>query len=145
LGAVLLSFPAKDPALIGRCYRRLIASLSGPIRDQDLRVVAQVLRLSVVLAAIEVAVAVSHVLLALGQFLEAAEDVAAREILLGVTEIFTRHAEVLGGGTSATMVVAAMVAMMTMMTVVVIVVIVVQETSEERCGKKWQHAILHCR
>jgi hypothetical protein len=148
---VLLSFPAKDPALIGRCYRRLIAPLSGPIRDQDLRVVAQVLRLSVVLAAIEVAVAVSHVLIRLGQLLEAAEDVAAREILLGVTEIFPRHAEVLGGGTSATMVVAAMVAMMTMMAVVVIVVIVVliehiiQETSEERCGKKWQHAILHCR
>ena len=118
---------------------------------------AQVLRLSVVLAAIEVAVAVSHVLIRLGQLLEAAEDVAAREILLGVTEIFTRHAEVLGGGTSATMIVAAMVAMMTMMTmmavvaVVVIVVIVVliehiiQETPEERCGKKWQHAILHCR
>jgi hypothetical protein len=148
---VLLSFPAKDPALIGRCYRRLIAPLSGPIRDQDLRVVAQVLRLSVVLAAIEVAVAVSHVLIRLGQLLEAAEDVAAREILLGVTEIFTRHAEVLGGGSSATMVVAAMVAMMTMMAVVVIVVIVVliehiiQETSEKRCGKKWQHAILHCR
>jgi hypothetical protein len=137
--------------LIGRCYRQLVAPLSGPIKDQDLRVVAQVLRLSVVLAAIEVAVAVSHVLIRLGQLLEAAEDVAAREILLGVTEIFTRHAEVLGGGTSATMVVAAMVAMMTMMAVVVIVVIVVliehiiQETSEERCGKKWQHAILHCR
>ena len=148
---MLLSFPAKDPALIGRCYRQLVAPLSGPIKDQDLRVVAQVLRLSVVLAAIEVAVAVSHVLIRLGQLLEAAEDVAAREILLGVTEIFTRHAEVLGGGTSATMVVAAMVAMMTMMAVVVIVVIVVliehiiQETSEERCGKKWQHAILHCR
>jgi hypothetical protein len=137
--------------LIGRCYRQLVAPLSGPIKDQDLRVVAQVLRLSVVLAAIEVAVAVSHVLIRLGQLLEAAEDVAAREILLGVTEIFTRHAEVLGGGTSATMVVAAMVAMMTMMAVVVIVVIVVliehiiQETSEKRCGKKWQHAILHCR
>jgi hypothetical protein len=32
--------PAKDPALIGRCDRRLIAPLSGPIKDQDLRVVA---------------------------------------------------------------------------------------------------------
>ena len=116
---------------------------------------AQVLRLSVVLAAIEVAVAVFHVLIRLGQLLEAAEDVAAREILLGVTEIFTRHAEVLGGGTSATMVVAAMVAMMTMVTMVTMVVVVlvilvlieyiIQETSEERCGKKWQHAILHCR
>jgi hypothetical protein len=151
LGGRVAVFPAKDPALIGRCYRQLVAPLSGPIKDQDLRVVAPVLRLSVVRAVIEVAVAVSHVLIRLGQLLEAAEDVAAREILLGVTEIFTRHAEVLGGGTSATMVVAAMVAMMTMMAVVVIVVIVVliehiiQETSEERCGKKWQHAILHCR
>ena len=31
-------FPTKDPALTGRCYRRLIAPLSGPIKDQDLRV-----------------------------------------------------------------------------------------------------------
>jgi hypothetical protein len=128
---VLLSFPAKDPALIGRCYRRLIAPLSGPIRDQDLRVVAQVLRLSVVLAAIEVAVAVSHVLIRLGQLLHAAEEVAAREILLSVTEIFPRHAEVLGGFTEVIMAVAAMVAMMavvavatmTMMAVVVIVIV----------------------
>jgi hypothetical protein len=145
---VLLSFPAEDPALIGRCYRRLIAPLSGPIKDQDLRIVAPVLRLSVVLATTEVAVAISHVLLALGHFLQAAEDVAAREILLGVTEIFTRHAEVLGGFTEVTMIVAAMV-MMTMMAVVVVIVVlieqIIQETSEERCGKKWQHAILHCR
>src|SRR5271169_86421 len=32
----------EDPALIGRCYRRLIAPLSGPIKDQDLRVVAPI-------------------------------------------------------------------------------------------------------
>jgi hypothetical protein len=148
---VLLSFPAKDPALIGRCYRRLIAPLSGPIRDQDLRVVAQVLRLSVVLAAIEVAVAVSHVLIRLGQLLHAAEEVPAREILLSVTEIFPRHAEVLGGFTEVIMAVAAMVmmavvAVVTMMAVIVILIEdIIQETSEERCGKKWQHAILHCR
>jgi hypothetical protein len=148
---VLLSFPAKDPALIGRCYRRLFAPLSGPIRDQDLRVVAQVLRLSVVLAAIEVAVAVSHVLIRLGQFLHAAEEVPAREILLSVTEIFPRHAEVLGGFTEVIMAVAAMVmmavvAVVTMMAVIVILIEdIIQETSEERCGKKWQHAILHCR
>jgi hypothetical protein len=148
---VLLSFPAKDPALIGRCYRRLIAPLSGPIRDQDLRVVAQVLRLSVVLAAIEVAVAVSHVLIRLGQLLDAAEEVPAREILLSVTEIFPRHAEVLGGFTEVIMAVAAMVmmavvAVVTMMAVIVILIEdIIQETSEERCGKKWQHAILHCR
>lgn len=152
-GAVSLYFPAEDPVLIGRCYRRLIASLSGPIKRQDLRVVAPVLRLSVVIAATEVAVAVSHVLIGVGQLLHAAEEVSAREILLGVTEIFTRHAEVLGGFTEVATVVAAMVAVMTMMAVMtmipVIAVIVVlieqiiQETSEERCGKKWQHAILH--
>jgi len=111
--------------------------------------VASVLRLSVVLAAAEVAVAISHVLLALGHFLQAAEDVAAREILLGVTEIFTRHAEVLGGFTEVTTVVAAMVmmAVVIMMAMMVGLVIeqIIQETSEERCGKKWQHAILHCR
>jgi len=139
---VLLSFPAKDPALIGRCYRRLIAPLSGPIRDQDLRVVAQVLRLSVVLAAIEVAVAVSHVLLPLGPFLHAANDVAAREILLGVTEIFPRHAEVLGGFTEVIMAVAAMVAVMAMVAVVVVLVIeqIIQETSDETSRKKWEHS-----
>jgi len=149
---VLLSFPAKDPALIGRCYRQLIAPLSGPIKDQDLRVVAPVLRPSVVRAAIEVAVAVSHVLVRVGQFLHAADEISAREILLGVTEILPRHTEVLGGFTEVIMALAAMVTVMavvavvTMMAVVVVVVEdIVQETSEERCGKKWQHAILHCR
>jgi hypothetical protein len=29
--------------MIGHCYRQLIAPLSGPIKDQDLRVVAPVL------------------------------------------------------------------------------------------------------
>jgi len=148
---VLLSFPAKDPALIGRCYRRLIAPLSGPIRDQDLRVVAQVLRLSVVLAAIEVAVAVSHVLIRLGQFPHAAEEVPAREILLGVTEIFPCHAEVLGGFTEVIMAVVTMVAVVTVVTMVtmvtmvammavVVVVIedIVQETSDETSRKTWQ-------
>lgn len=112
---------------------------------------AQVLRLSVVLAAIEVAVAVSHVLIRLGQLLHAAEEVPAREILLSVTEIFPRHAEVLGGFTEVIMAVAAMVmmavvAVVTMMAVIVILIEdIIQETSEERCGKKWQHAILHCR
>ncbi len=76
---------------------------------------APVLRLSVVIAATEVAVAVSHVLIGLGQLLHAAEEVSAREILLGVTEIFPRHAEVLGGFTEVATVVAAMVAVMTMM------------------------------
>ena len=77
---------------------------------------APLLRLSDV-AAVEVAVAISHVLLPFGIFLHAADEISAREILLGVTEVFPRHAEVLGGFTEATMVVAAMV-MMTMMAVV---------------------------
>ena len=126
-----------------------MAPLSGPIRNQDLRVVAPVLRLSVVVTVIEVAVAVSHVLLCVGQFLHAADEIAAREILLGVTEVFPRHAEVLGGFTAVIMVVAAMVAVMAVVTMMAVVVVVIediiQETSEERCGKKWQHAILHCR
>ena len=72
-------------------------------------------------------------------------------ILLSVTEIFPRHAEVLGGFTEVIMAVAAMVmmavvAVVTMMAVIVILIEdIIQETSEERCGKKWQHAILHCR
>ncbi len=158
LGGRVAVFPAKDPALIGRCYRQLVAPLSGPIKDQDLRVVAPVLRLSVVRAVIEVAVAVSHVLLRFGIFPQAASDVAAREILLGVTEIFPRSAEVLGGfaEVAVTMVVAAVV-MMTMVAVVVVVVVtmvvvvvvlteqIVQQTADERRSKKWQHAILHCR
>jgi hypothetical protein len=107
--------------------------------------VAQVLRLSVVLAAIEVAVAVSHVLIRVGQFLHAAEDVSAREILLSVTEVFPRHAEVLGGFTEVIMVVAAMVAVMavvavvTMMAVIVIVIEdIVQETSDETSRETWE-------
>ena len=108
---------------------------------------AQVLRLSVVLAAIEVAVAVSHVLVRLGQLLHAAEDVSAREILPGVTEIFLCHAEILGGGTGATMVVA--VVMVVVMAVVVVVVILIeqitQETSNETTRERQQteHSILH--
>jgi Ca2+/Na+ antiporter len=93
------------------------------------------------------------VLLAFGIVLQAADDISAREILAGFTEIFPRHAEVLGG---TAMVVAAMV-MMTMMTmmavvtmvmvvtmvVVVVVVVVVieqivQETSDETSRKTWQ-------
>jgi ABC-type cobalt transport system substrate-binding protein len=105
--------------------------------------VAPVLRLSVVLAATEVAVAVSHVLLRLGQFLQAAEEVAAREILLGVTEIFPRHAEVLGSFTAvivavASMVMMAVMAVVTMMVVVVVVVEqIVQETADEASRKTW--------
>lgn len=113
---------------------------------------APVLRLSDV-AAVEVAVAVSHVLIGIGQFLQAAEDVSAREILLGVTEIFPRHAEVLGGFTEvvaavAAMVVMAMVAVVTMMMVVIVVEQIVQETADEASRKTWkqtEHCILHCR
>jgi len=130
--------------LIGRCYRQLIAPLSGPIKDQDLRVVAPVLRLSVVTAVIEVAVAISHVLIRLGQLPHAAEEVAAREVLLGVTEIFPRHAEVFPGFTAvvvAAMVMMTMMAMMAMMVVVVVVVEqIVQETSDKASRKKWEHS-----
>ena len=138
--------------MIGRCYWRLIAPLSGPIKDQDLRVVAPVLRLSDPAAATEVAVAISHMLICLGQLLHAAEEVSAREILLGITEIFPRHAEVLGGGTATMVVAVVMVAMMAVVTVVVVMMVeqITQETSDEtsRETQTWQqteHSILHCR
>ena len=70
------------------------------------------------------AVAVSHVLIGVGKFLHAADEVAAREILLGVAEIFARHAEVLSGGAKVTMVVVAMVVVMTMVMVVAMVMVV---------------------
>jgi hypothetical protein len=101
-------------------------------------------------AAIQVAVAVSHVLLRFGIFPHAADEISAREILLGVTEIFPRHTEVLGGFTEVVLAVAAMV-MMAMVTVVTMVVVVtmivvvvvlieqiVQETSDETSPKTWQ-------
>ena len=135
-------------------------ALAGAFDRSDRRAASRVARLAALrnrllqllepaAAASQVAVAVLHVLVRVGQLLQAAEDVAAREILLGVTEIFTRHAEVLGGFTEVTTVVAAMVmmAVVIMMAMMVGLVIeqIIQETSEERCGKKWQHAILHCR
>jgi hypothetical protein len=99
--------------------------------------VAAVLRLSDVAAA-EVAVAISHVLLPLGHFLEAAEDVAAREILRGLTEIFPRHAEVLGGTTMVVAVVMAMVVMVAMMVMVVVIEQIIQETSNETSRETWE-------
>jgi hypothetical protein len=101
-------------------------------------------------AAVQVAVAVSHVLLRFGIFPHAADEISAREILLGVTEIFPRHTEVLGGFTEVVLAVAAMV-MMAMVTVVTMVIVVtmvvvvvvlieqiVQETSDETSPKTWQ-------
>jgi hypothetical protein len=102
-----------------------------------------------------VAVAVSHVLIRLRQLLHAAEDVSAREIPLGVTEIFPCHAEILGGGTETTMVVVVMVAVVVMAVVVVVVVILIlilieqitQETSDKTSceTQTWKHCILHRR
>jgi len=107
--------------------------------------VAPVLRLSDV-AAVEVAVAVSHVLLPFGIFLEAAKDIPAREILLGVTEIFPRHAEVLGRFTEVAMVVAAMVmmAVVTVMAVVMVIEDITQEISDEtsrKTGEQTEHEL----
>ena len=101
-------------------------------------------------AAVQVAVAVSHVLLRFGIFPHAADEISAREILLGVTEIFPRHTEVLGGFTEVVLAVAAMVmmAMVTMVTMVVVMTMVVmvvvvieqivQETSDETSPETWQ-------
>jgi hypothetical protein len=125
--------------LIGRCYRRLIAPLSGPIKDQDLRIVASVLRLSGPVAAVELAVAFSLVAVAFSQLpiprglqLLVAEAVSVREIVLGalkifvrLAEVFVRPVEVLGGGTMATMEASSVPEIMATMVVVVIVAMVV--------------------
>jgi Flp pilus assembly protein TadB len=93
-------------------------------------------------------------LLPFGPLLHAADKISACEILRGVTEIFPRHAEVLGGAATvvAAMVMVTVMTVMTVMTVVVMVVMVieqiVQETSDKRSRKSWQqteHSILHCR
>jgi len=128
--------------------RALLSAAHGPVLRPDQRS-GSPHRCSDV-AAVQVAVAVSHVLLRLGIFPHAADEISAREILLGVTEIFPRHTEVLGGFTEVVLAVAAMV-MMAMVTVVTMVVVVtmivvvvvlieqiVQETSDETSPKTWQ-------
>ena len=128
--------------------RALLSAAHGPVLRPDQRS-GSPHRCSDV-AAVQVAVAVSHVLLRLGIFPHAADEISAREILLGVTEIFPRHTEVLGGFTEVVLAVAAMV-MMAMVAVVTVVVVVtmivvvvvlieqiVQETSDETSPKTWQ-------
>lgn len=128
--------------------RALLSAAHGPALRPDQRSGSRH-RCSDV-AAVQVAVAVSHVLLRFGIFPHAADEISAREILLGVTEIFPRHTEVLGGFTEVVLAVAAMV-MMAMVTVVTMVVVVtmivvvvvlieqiVQETSDETSPKTWQ-------
>jgi uncharacterized membrane protein len=95
-----------------------------------------------------VAVAVSHVLLPFGQLFQAADEITAREILLGVAEVFPRHAEILGGFTEVIMAVAAMVMMavvvMTMMVMVMVIEDIVQETSDEtsrETGEQTEHEL----
>jgi hypothetical protein len=130
------------------CCRRLIAPLSGPINDQDLRVVARCFDRSdppaAPAAATQVAVAVSEMLIRVGQLLQPANNVSAREIPLGVTKILLRQAEVLSGGTEATVVAVAMVAMVAVVAMVVVVVVVVeqitQETSHETSREKTEHS-----
>jgi Flp pilus assembly protein TadB len=86
-------------------------------------------------------------LLRFGIFLHAAEEISAREIRPGVTEILPRHAEVLSGLAVATvivaMVMAAMVTVVTMVVMVVMVVVlvveqIVEKTSDETSRKTWQ-------
>jgi hypothetical protein len=135
--------------LIGRCYRRLIAPLSGPIKDQDLRIVASVLRLSGPEAFSHVAVAFSLSAAAcslmpsrFSKLRPAAADVSVPEIIPGLTTIvrcltkFTiRPAEVMEGFTEATMVVAVVtVAMAAMVAIVaatfVPAVVLVEQTAQ---------------
>jgi hypothetical protein len=124
----LLSFPAEDP---GSIEDRISASASD-------------------VAAAEVGVAFGHVLLPFGDFPHAADEISACKIVLGITEIFPRHAEFLRSTAIvvvAAMVVMTMVAVVTMMVVVVVMVVVmvvivieqiVQETADETSSKTWQ-------
>jgi hypothetical protein len=92
-----------------------------------------VLRLSDPAAtAAQVAVAILHVLLRAGQLLHAAEEVAAGEILLGVTVIFPRRTEVLSGFTEVVAAVAvAMVTVMAVVTMMVVMVVLVEQITDE--------------
>jgi hypothetical protein len=92
-----------------------------------------VLRLSDPAAtAAQVAVAILHVLLRAGQLLHAAEEVAAGEILLGVTVIFQRRTEVLSGFTEVVAAVAvAMVTVMAVVTMMVVMVVLVEQITDE--------------
>jgi len=91
-------------------------------------------------AAAQVAEAVGLVLPGLGQFRQAAEHVALREIPLSVAVILLSHAEVLSGFTNVIVVVVVMV---TMAAVATLVTLATEETtqhtahhiSNERCCK----------
>jgi hypothetical protein len=79
-------------------------------------------------AAAQVAQAVLIVLTGFGQVLQAADDVAAAEILLGVTIIFTRRAEVLSG--FAKVAVVAVVVVMAMAAVATLSTLTAEETTQ---------------
>ena len=91
-------------------------------------------------AAAQVAVPVSLVLIRLGQLPHAAEEVAAREILLCVTKIFARHAEVLSCFTEVIVVVVVMMVAMAAVAALAALIEdiaqdIAQHISEERCRK----------
>ena len=73
--------------------------------------VASTLLLDPAAAATQVAEAVLNMLIALGLCLQAAEDVAAREIRPGFSKVLASHAEVLSGLIEVVVVMVVMVAM----------------------------------
>jgi len=114
---------SRVPPACGRCGNRLLR------------------RLDPAAAAAQVAEAVGLVLPGLGQFRQAAEDVALREIPLSVAVILPSHAEVLGGFTHVIVVVVVVVVMVmvTMATLATLATLATEETtqhiSNERCRK----------
>jgi hypothetical protein len=100
---------SRVPPTCGRCGNRLLRLLDPAA------------------AAAQVAEAVSHVLLGLGQFRQAAEHVALREILLSVAVILLSHAEVLTGFTH---VILVMVVMVTMAAVATLATLATEETTQ---------------
>jgi hypothetical protein len=127
----------------GRCWSAAHDPAPGPINDQDLRVVAPALRPSdPSAAATQVAVAVSEMLIRIRKLLQPTENISAREIPLGVTKILLRQAEVLSGGTEATVVAVAMVAMVAVVAMVVVVVVVAEQSLQET--ETWQDTEHSC-
>jgi hypothetical protein len=79
-------------------------------------------------------------LIRIGQLLQPAENISAREIPLGVTKILLRQAEVLSGGTEATVVAVAMVAVVAVVAMVVVVMVAEQSLqSLQSLQETWQH------
>jgi hypothetical protein len=147
LGALSQFFAAEDPALIGRCHRRLVAPLSGPIKDQDdLRVVAPMRRLSGPEAVTQVPFALMEMRFPRGVPGPRSGAVSARPIRVGASKIALRLVELVFGGTDATMATMVVVVVVVLVTVAKVlatlasIVIVLQHATHFRSHFRSDHS-----